>query len=216
MDIELCHLGDDCASGIIIDDIIYQHKKLLFMLGEYHFNDIYNYLHNNHLEDIYNKDKLIIVKNGVKHKDYNFLFNHDYYINNSVINNYDFIKLRFDEKIKNFRNILSSDTTCIFITFTKNIDKLNIKNMIEWLTIHKKKFHLMIFTNNDYTNDYNHTNLSIIKLTNSYLEWYGFSKPVKEKLYKEIYDKFIERLQVVGIDNNFPKDYNDTYKTSRV
>ena len=31
-----------------------------------------------------------------------------------------------------------------------------------------------------------------------------------------INDKFIERLQVVGIDNNFPKDYNDTYKTSRV
>lgn len=216
MDIELCHLGDDCASGIIIDDIIYQHKKLLFMLGEYHFNDIINYLHNNHLEDIYNKDKLIIVKNGVKHKDYNFLFNHDYNINNSVITNHDFIKLRFDEKIKNFRNILFSDTTCIFITFTKNIDKLNINNMIKWLTIHKKKFHLMIFTNNDYTNDYNHTNLSIIKLTNSYLEWYGFSKSVKEKLYKEIYNKFIERLQVVGIDNNFPKDYNDTYKTSRV
>ena len=57
----------------------------------------------------------------------------------------------------------------------------------------------MIFTNNDYTTDYNHINLSIIKLTNSYLEWYGFSKSVKEKLYKEIYDKFIERLQVVGI-----------------
>ena len=127
MDIELCHLGDDCASGIIIDDIIYQKKKLLFMLGEYNFNDIFNYLNDNKFEEIYNKDKLIIVKNGVKHKDYNFLFNHDYVINNYTLTNYDFIKLRFDEKIKNFRGILASGNTCIFITFTKDIDKLFLR-----------------------------------------------------------------------------------------
>lgn len=56
--IELCHLGDDCALGIIIDDILQRHKKMLFMLGVFKFNDILFYLNNNNFENIYNKTNL--------------------------------------------------------------------------------------------------------------------------------------------------------------
>jgi hypothetical protein len=50
--IELCHFGDHCEPGIIIDDILKQSKKCLFMLGVYNFNNIYKYL----IDDDYEKN----------------------------------------------------------------------------------------------------------------------------------------------------------------
>jgi hypothetical protein len=37
---DLCHLGDNCAPGIIMSECLNIRKKTLFMLGFYNFNDI--------------------------------------------------------------------------------------------------------------------------------------------------------------------------------
>jgi hypothetical protein len=209
--IDFCHLGDDCAPGIIIDDILNYNKKCLFMLGFYDFNNILLCLNDNHLEKIYNKDNLVVLDNdNVYHNYYHFTFNHDYKCENSNITNYDFIRERFYLKIQNFRSMLYSDNICIFITFTQNIDNLKINDMLNWLSCNKKNFHLMIFTHNNFSTQISSNNLSIIKLENSFNEWYFMEYHTKFKVYQEIYNNFIRCLDTNNISNNFPKNLEDT------
>ena len=54
----LYHLGDLCAPGFIINTILGERHKKLFMLGEFRFNDIISYLNDNDLESIYDKEFL--------------------------------------------------------------------------------------------------------------------------------------------------------------
>ena len=42
--VDLCHLGDNCEPGILINDILNIDKKTLFMLALYGFNNIVNYV----------------------------------------------------------------------------------------------------------------------------------------------------------------------------
>jgi len=210
--IELCHLGDDCAPGIIINDILHRDKKHLFMLGVYKFNDILFYLDENKFENIYNREHLVNESNlWMYHNLYNFVFNHDYKIENGEITNYDFVKDRFDTKIKNFREMLSSDNTCIFISFTENINHIEIGGMLYRLTHMKKNFHLMIFTNTTFNSNFSPDHLSIIKLDISYNNWYSQDEGYKYLLYKEIYEKFIHHLHISNIANDFPKTFESTF-----
>jgi hypothetical protein len=97
---------------------------------------------------------------------------------------------------------------CVFITFTVNVDSLKINEMLDWLSLNKKTFHLMIFTNNDYKMIYDsHKNLKIIKLTKSYQNWWLMDKIPKMILYKEIYEKFINCLKECNIEHDFPLKY---------
>jgi hypothetical protein len=194
--IDLCHFGNNCAPGIIIDELLNIKKKTLFMLAIYHFNDILYYLNDNNYENIYNRELLYIQKkNFVKHKTYNFVFSHDYICDNNEISNYDLIKERFDIKISNFKNMLQSEDMTIFINFTLFLHNLKIQDMLKWLENNKKTFHLIIFTNNEYDiNNYNYNNLSIIKLDLTFNEWWLMELQCKMDLYKEIYEKFIKCL----------------------
>src|SRR3989339_814590 len=73
-EIELYHLGDFCEPGIIINDILNDKKKLLFMLGNYNFNDIVSYLKDNDFEKIYDRNFFQINKNrNVRHSLYKFM-----------------------------------------------------------------------------------------------------------------------------------------------
>jgi hypothetical protein len=202
--LELCHLGDDCAPGIIINDILKQKEKHLFMLGVYRFNDILLYLENCNYEKIYDNDDLIILPNNhVKHIKYNFVFNHDYKITNSQINNYDNIRDRFNKKINTFRQIITSENMCVFIVFTKEIENLKISNMLNFLSNNKKFFHIMIFTSKKNNISNSHC-CSIINLKNNYEHWYKMDETCKKTLYEEIYEKFIDCLKVCNINHNFP------------
>lgn len=212
MNISLCHFGDNCAPGILIDDILKQNKKLLFMLGGYDFNNILNFLIDNNYEKIYSREYLIIQPgNIVHHTFYKFSFNHEYEVKFNRFTNYDFIKQRFDLKIHNFRQILKSNEVCVFITFTENLDSLKINEMINWLKVNKPQFHLLIYTNNSYTKTQQFNNLTIIKLKNSYKDWWQLPKPQQIILYKEIYDEFMNCLNVHNITNNLPKVFEHTY-----
>jgi len=208
--IELCHFGDMCAPGIIINYILKQEVKTLFMLGKYSFNDILLYLEDCNYENIYNKDHLTILPNNeVKHTKYNFVFNHDYIIDKSNLTNYNIVRDRFNLKIKNFRNMLSSENICVFITFSVNVDSLKIEEMINWLKLNKKRFHLIIITNKEYISK-NILHVSIIKLNPSYEEYWLMDVKTKATLYKEIYEEFINCLKQNNIEHKFPLTYPGT------
>ena len=150
IEINLIHFGDQCASGIIINDILKIKKKQLFMLGIYNFNDIIKYLQDDTLDKIYDKKYLKKHNDYTKHLLYNFKFNHDYkYDEYSNIINYDFIKSRFIEKIKNYNQIFNLNMFNIFINFTNNVNNFNINDFLQ-LYKNKINYHLIIFTNNDY------------------------------------------------------------------
>ena len=210
--LDLCHFGNQCAPGILIDDILNIHKKTLFMLGIFRFNDILHYLNENNYENIYDKKCLVPNSNtDVVHTSYYFHFNHDYIIENSNFTNYDFVKKRFDVKIKNFRDMLANESKTIFINFCENIDTIDINGMLLWLQNNKKNFHLIIFTYNDYSSNYESNNLSIIKLQNNYGGWWDLNEQKKVILYNEIYEEFLNCLENANIENDFPKTYNNTY-----
>ena len=204
------HFGDQCAPGIIIDDILKQKKKKLFMLAVYLFNDILKYLTDNELESIYDKQYFKLEK-SVVHTKYNFIFYNDYQTINNKIHNYDHIKNRFNDKINDFKNMLENNNTKIFITFTGNIDALYINEMMECLNnlIKNKKFYLIIFSDNAFT-ELNIENVFKIKLENKYDDWWVFDKNKKMILYKEIYTKFINVLTNNNIPNNFLKTIEQT------
>ena len=166
------------------------------MLGIYSFNNILFYLKECNYEKIYDRDDLIILPdNHVRHSKYNFIFKHDYKIENSQINNYDFIRDRFDLKIKNFLEMLSGDNMCIFIVFTKNLDNLKIDEMLDWLFLKKNiNFHLMIFTSNKHKTTNQSQMCSIINLKIDYNRWFVMDNITKKTLYEEIYEEFINCL----------------------
>ena len=205
--IKLVHFGNDCAPGIIINDILNIKEKQLFQLGFYNFNDILEYLKESKYEEIYNKSHLFF--NNIKiiefysylkeysylpdedtlvNKKYNFKFNHDYAVQDYKIINYEFIVDSFNTKIKNFKECLELESKIIFIVFT-NVDV----KVLEMIKLLKEKtnnwFKLIIFTNNKNLN-YCIEQVELIYLNNKYNEWY--LKPLKDRfiLYMEIYNKF--------------------------
>ena len=176
------------------------------MLGIYNFNDIIKYLQDDTLDKIYDKKYLKKHNDYTKHLLYNFKFNHDYkYDEYSNIINYDFIKSRFIEKIKNYNQIFNLNMFNIFINFTNNVNNFNINDFLQ-LYKNKINYHLIIFTNNDY-NSINNKNISIVKLKNNYSMWWETNKNTKNILYEEIYIRFIEVLNINKIIHNFPEIY---------
>jgi len=200
----LVHFGNDCAPGIIINDILNVREKQLFQLGFYNFNDMLEYLKQSKYEEIYEKSYLFFndikiiefyshlneYKTGsiVVNKKYNFKFNHDYAVKNYKIINYYFIVNSFKNKIKNFKECLELENKIIFITFT-NID-IKILEMINLLKEKTKNwFKLLVFTNNKSLNCY-FEKAELIYLNNEYDKWYFKSLKDRFILYKEIYTKF--------------------------
>lgn len=210
-DLDLCHLGDKCAPGIIIDDILNIRKKCLFMLGKYSFNKILNYLQDDNYEKIYDKKLLEKCDNNiVKHKLYKFTLNHEFKIVDSKFTNYKDVKNRFKEKIKNFRQMLSSESKTVFINVTNDVDKLKLDDMLIWLKEHKKNFHLIIITDKEYSANGESEDHTIIKLENTCKKWWLMKDEEKAILYEEMYNKFIACLEYRNIENNFPKCYEDS------
>jgi hypothetical protein len=205
--IKLVHFGNDCAPGIIINDILNIKGKQLFQLGFYNFNDILEYLKESKYEEIYDKSHLFFnnikitefyshlneYKTGpsILNKKYNFNLNHDYFMQDYKIMNYEFIVNSFNTKIKNFKECLELEKKIIFITFT-NVD---IK-ALEMIDLLKEKtnnwFKLMIFTSNKNLN-YFIDKVELIYLNNEYDNWFLKSPKDRFILYMEIYNKFYKQ-----------------------
>jgi hypothetical protein len=207
--IKLVHFGNDCAPGIIINDILNIKDKQLFRLGFYNFNDILEYLKESKYEEIYDKSHLFFnnikiiefysylneYKTGpsILNKKYNFKFNHDYAVQDYKIINYEFIVDSFNTKIKNFKECLELENKIIFIVFT-NVD-IKILEMIKLLQEKTNNwFKLIIFTSNKNLN-YHIDEVKLIYLNNEYNKWY--LKSLKDRLiiYTEIYNKFYKTVK---------------------
>ena len=199
--LNLIHFGDNCAPGILINDILKIKKKQLFMLGVYPFNDILKYLQKNNLHEIYDKKYFKKTKDNItNHLLYKFTFNHDYVYDGSCnIINYEFVKERFKVKIKNYDDMFKQNALNIFINFTDDIDNLNINDFLH-LYKNKIKFHLIIFTNNDYV-DINNDFISVVRLKNSYENWWTMHPTLKNILYNEIYFQYTKILNNIMIKN---------------
>lgn len=213
MTVLLYHLGDLCTPGLIINEILGDKNKKLFMLARYEFNNIISYLNDNNLDSIYDKKYLTILNNtDVKHTKYNFLFNHDYNSTNGTIINYDAIVLRFKEKINDWKNMCDDKVSnCIFLHFSsiKSVDELNIQEMMTVLKNQRPEgpIHLFIFTNKPY-NPIDIPYVSIIQLIGEkiMLPWEMTSKN-KKIAASYIYSKFIQTLTINNIKHDFPATY---------
>lgn len=211
MNIELLHLGDQCAPGILIQDILGEKTKKLFMLAFFPFNNIIKYIKSDNYKTIYDNQYLSINKdNHVEHTLYKFRFNHDYKINNNKIINYNHISARFNEKIQNFKSMMSSDSIIIGITFTDSPNSLHISEMMNELLKRKpnRKVYCIIYSYAKYTLE-QYPNVYHVKLLQSYDKWWEIPLGKRYKLYKEIYEQFLHVLSKWTLQHNYP-DFNST------
>ena len=132
-EIELLHFGDECTPHIIINDILKQRKKTLFMLGHYSFNDILNYINDNNYEAIYDRQYLKVTAktSHILHTKYGFILNHDYIYKDGEFINYDFVVERFNLKINNFKESLANNNRLIFLNFANDVRGMKITEMVD-------------------------------------------------------------------------------------
>jgi len=224
MNYELIDFGNSCLPNTLIRQILNNNKnKQIFMLGVYNFNNICKYLENGIFEDIYDKDLLTYENNPIlnftdeiqsyshksiiKNKKLNFTHNHDfaYDISTNTITNYNFIVKEFDLKIQNFKEICKNEKLPIFINFTNNINYYKMKEVLDILQkyIHKK-FYIFIFIYGIHKREISeYDNIKYIYLDNNLDDWWKQPKEIKEILYKEIYEKYIDIMIKLNIDINF-------------
>lgn len=213
----LCHFGDQCGPGILINDILCIREKNLFQLAIYGFNDIIRYLKNWNLYDIYdinylctpNGEKLQVHPDisekryhgvqEIRHSIYNFLFNHNYHVSDDLyILNYHFNMETFNEKIKNFQTNISDEENFIyFINFSNNPDIPKVDQMVELLLQKRNNFKIILFTCSseraEQINQNRHKEYyQVILLSISYESWWTKDLNGRYELYKEIYEKFYQ------------------------
>lgn len=217
---ELIHFGEQCAPGIIINDILGQKRKNLFQMGFYSFNGILAYLTQNQLETIYQPDLLVNASNqplaGIKsvvskyghsgqtvarHRQYGFGYNHDFIVENNTITNHNFAVALYQEKIRNFLADLASPAPKVFITFTQNVTPLSITPMVELLRarLSSCRFVLLIFTPGNEPSPVAPPEVEIIRLERQFDKWWEINMPQREPLYRSIYTKFHSAMTKHGL-----------------
>jgi hypothetical protein len=104
------------------------------------------------------------------------------------------------------------NTMAICIHFTDNVDEMKWDETKEWLQKNKQggQFHMIVFTNKPYSKYKNNKDpfLSIVSLQHSYEDWYNYPLRDRYKLYKEIYESF---LQCIPINHTFPLTFEGTH-----
>lgn len=160
--LRLYHLGDICTPGLIINDILGEKNKKLFMLGNYAFNDILAYLEDDDLDSIYDRGLLEVMaeqKNWVKHTKYNFMFNHDYTTSDDMaITNYEQVAERFQEKLRDWRTMRDdseSDVVFVHCSVRLPVRELRVREMMAALRKQRPagNIHLLIFTDQPVTEE---------------------------------------------------------------
>ena len=159
---DIMYLGDHCAPGIVICDILNKKDKLLFMLGSFTLNSIISYLSDNDWDLIYDKKYLVNklqpgktiyfknelnknihfshdnLNNTIFHSKYMFHFLHDYIVdeNNNILN-YDFIVEQYKNKIKNTKELFNNEKPVIFINFLwdKTMNDVIMKNIDQLINV---------------------------------------------------------------------------------
>jgi hypothetical protein len=231
--VELVYFGDNCLPGIIINDILGIRTRDLFQLAIYPFNSILNYLKIDNLHEIYDinflcsRDEQDLTEHPsisenkfchnffIKHKKYDFWFNHNYDVSDLYILNYKYNVQSFKEKINHFQKTLADKNNFVyFINFTlsNDVPVPKIDEMIEFLLSKRDNFKIIFFTNSseiaDKMNEFKQKNdklkkyYHVIHLNISYDKWYLVESKDRFDLLKETYEKFLETDD--QIKANFP------------
>lgn len=225
---EIIDFGDNCLPHILVKEILFLNNKTLFTLGVYDFNNILKYLKDGNYEEIYNKNYL--TYNGKPIENFNdkynfytqspkivntkynfgFLHHYNYDVSNNCINNYNYVVEQFNNKISEFKNILTNEKKVIFVNFSyyERIKDMKINEMITTLNgMTSKKYYIFIFfyenkrlSNNidkeyeEYCKEtfYKHENVKIIFLKSDFTEWWKQPVNVKSVLYGEICEGFLK------------------------
>jgi hypothetical protein len=226
MTYELVDFGNQCLPHELIRKILKKKSKQLFMLGVYSFNDISVFLERGNFEDIYKKEYLVYNNCPIEHftnevEKYShssiikntrckFTYNHDflYDISTNTIRNYDFIVHEFDEKIANLKQLFSNDKLPIFIHFSM-IKITGLEKMVSVLKSYMTKpFYIFIFVpdtcypSNRENNNTLFENIKFIYLEKDYIDWWKQPQDIKMVLYKEIYDKYVDIMRKLQIEDN--------------
>jgi hypothetical protein len=230
--IVLIHFGNQCGPGIIIDDILKTHDLQLFQLGFFNFNDIFEYLKDDVLHDIYDikylkningvylsihptiTEKTYYHGTNITHSKYNFIFPHNYKLSNDFILNYEHNKKSFIQKIQNFEYIFVNKSIIpYFIIFVNETDDCpNVDNMINLILKKIYKFKIIFFTNSLKIAEQINKSLFIgyyhVRIIDSFTLWYQRPMCKRYDLYKSIYEKFIDTdLKIKSQFPSFEKTY---------
>jgi len=182
------------------------------MLAKYEFNTILQYLKDGDYESVYVMEKLeMIHTKKIRHKIYGFIFIHDFVCDISgTLLNYDTIVRRFDEKISNFKGMLTTENPTIFINFTSDASKFQVREMLEWFRQNatpNKKIAFIIFTKEG-APDLSETleNVFLVKLHQPIDEWWEIPpyKVLDEKLalYKH-YTLIMWRMHAIRLHGKY-------------
>jgi hypothetical protein len=161
------------------------------------------------LEEIYDKQYFVLNSivnkryTRIEHSKYKFIFNHDYLVTNGSITNYDICAERFKLKISNFISMMNNTKPVLLINFSEAPHTINISGLEQYFKKHNKKFILLIFTNVD-SKPIVSDSVYMIKLEQDYTVWWTLPQHTKNLLYKEIYEKFINTLDIINIAHTFP------------
>lgn len=170
------HFGDQCAPGIIIDDILQIRTKLPFVLGHFSFSSILNILKCD-FAGMYDKNSLAlcntqcstqcntqcntqsitdfrsIINNfghgtDVVNTKYNITFNHDFIVNsaNCKILNYNFIINQAKTKLDNYKTYLKTKKFLLFLNFGHCPTDTDLREFHKYAESLNKKYRLIIFT----------------------------------------------------------------------
>jgi hypothetical protein len=225
---DIIDFGDNCLPHILIKEILFLKQKTLFTLGVFGFNDILKYLKNENMEEIYEKELLTYDNKPIenfydKYKFYTqspkiintkfnfgFLHHFNYDVSNNCINNYDFVVEQFNNRIREFKNIIHNEKKLIFVNFAfySSLKNMKIDEMMNTLNgMITKKYYMFIFLydyerlSNNINEEYDdfckelfnkHNNIKIIFLKSDFSDWWKQTENVKRILYGEMCQGFLK------------------------
>ena len=214
MEVVLHHLGNNCAPGIIINDILGIKQKSLFMLLFIPFWSMVDYITNDNLEEIHDFDHWIIENGAARHTKYKFGFNHECKFNDQKeLINADKIHARFTEKIDYFRGN-DPQKVYVYIHFThqcmdEEFYTPYIHRLVSWFQQQNRNFHILVFTDNAANLDKGSEHVHVAFLDTNWDQWW---EPTRKKaLYATIYSTFLAAMAAHVTPNHaFPKSFEET------
>lgn len=212
----LLYFGDNCGPGILISWLFNFNTPLPFQLMVTNAKAINEIIQDDfkyiiEKEYLLDKDKKSIEffendinkynhESMIYHSKYDIIINHDFYLKDGKILNYNFIKKSWDDKIKNFNELIADTKYKFFINFP--VFKIDLNDHINFLELVKSKYsasnvYILIF--NPLINE-NHIkqNIYLIKLDiYDYNIWWNDNLAIKYDSMLEIYTKFCNIINTI-------------------
>ena len=208
--LHLYHLGCYCTPGLIINGILKQTEKTLFMLGIYNIDGITAYLENDNLDEIYDLSSYTqhpSLENYIIHNKYNIQLNHDFKFKNKIVINNEKIVARFKEKVDNWRTMCASSQPVVFLHICESVNKQEILKFMHLMERKRINVYIICLALSIPEN-INHPHISCKQLEThkefTINPWDAPNDTVRLDIAVEQYAKFIESLTDLNIKHDYP------------